>query len=64
MVDSLSTLGLSLSVLAVGTRVKMAAPAYLKKYYCTVHSQFVTHHPKYGLNVLAADSYGKLTVFR
>lgn len=60
MVDSLSTLDLSLSF----GRVKMAAPAYLKKYYCTVHSQFVTHHAKYGLNVLAADSYGKLTVFR
>lgn len=46
------------------SEIKMAAPAYLKKYYCTVHSQFVTNHAKYGLNVLASDSYGKLTVFR
>lgn len=43
---------------------KMATPANLKKYYCIVHSQFVTHHAKYGLNVLASDSYGKITVFR
>ena len=58
-------LTVNLIVTSTDTRQnKMAAPAYLKKYYCTVHSQFVTHHAKYGLNVLAADSYGKLTIFR
>ena len=50
--------------LALSINDKMATPANLKKYYCIVHSQFVTHHAKYGLNVLASDSYGKITVFR